>query len=124
MRKLPRPLRQIFRPITPRSSVVEQGLVLVSIVGAVILAVTALVVRHINSEAADAGKRSIRTIETAATLAKLQLALRDGDMAGRDLTSGRPRDRADSDRFDAARFQARLNLSSLGPLTGDDPDQA
>jgi diguanylate cyclase (GGDEF)-like protein len=124
MRKLPRPLRQIFRPITPRSSVVEQGLVLVSIVGAVILAVTALVVQRINTEAADAGKRSIRTIETAATLDKLQLALRDGDMAGRDLTSGRPRDRSDVERFDAARFQARLNLASLGPLTGDDSDQA
>jgi diguanylate cyclase (GGDEF)-like protein len=124
MRKVPRPLRQIFRPITPRSSVIEQGLVLISIVGAVILAVTALVVNHINLEGAEAGKRSIRTIETAATLDKLQLALRDGDMAGRDLTSGRPRDRTDVDRYDAARFQARLNLSALGPLTGDDPVQS
>ena len=84
----------------------------------------ALVVHHINDDAAEAAKRSIRSIETAATLDKLQLALRDGDMAGRDLASGRSRDRADADRFDAARFQARLHLAALGPLTGDDAAQS
>jgi diguanylate cyclase (GGDEF)-like protein len=124
MRKIPRPLRQIFRPMKPRSSVLEQGLVLTSILAAIILAVMALVVHRINDEAAEAGKRSIRAIETAATLDKLQLALRDGDMAGRDLVSGKQRDRSDVERFDAARFQARLQLSALGPLTGDDPTQA
>ncbi len=107
----------------PRSSVIEQGLVLTSIVGAIVLAITALVVHRINTDAADAGKRSIRSIETAATLDKLQLALRDGDMAGRDIASGRT-DRSDVDRFDTARFQARLNLAALGPLTGDEPTQS
>jgi diguanylate cyclase (GGDEF)-like protein len=107
----------------PRSSVIEQGLVLTSILGAMVLAVTALVVHHINADAAESGKHSIRSIEVAATLDKLQLALRDGDMMGRDLVSGRSRDRADADRFDAARFQARLNLTALGPLTGDEPAQ-
>ncbi len=108
----------------PRSSAIEQGLVLTSILGAIILAVMALVVHRINTDASDAGKRSIRSIETAATLDKLQLALRDGDMAGRDLVSGRARDRSDADRFDAARFQARLNLTALGPMTGDEPAQS
>jgi diguanylate cyclase (GGDEF)-like protein len=124
MRRIPRQLRQIFRPETPRSSVIEQGLVLTSILAAIILAVMALVVHRINGDAAEAGKRSIRSIETAATLDKLQLALRDTDMAGRDLASGRARDRADVERFDTARFQARLHLAGLGPLTGDDPAQS
>src|ERR1700712_1018977 len=121
MRKFPGPLRNIFRPMTPRSSVIEQGLALTSILAAVVLAAMALVVHRINNDAEDAARRSIRSIEVAATLDKLQLALRDGDMAGRDLVSGRVRDRADADRFDAARFQARLNLTALGPLTGDEP---
>lgn len=96
---------------------------LTSILMAAILAVMALVVHTINDDAAAAGKRSIRTIDCTAALDKLQLALRDADMAGRELASGRTRDRADVDRFDAARFQARLNLSALGPLAGDDPSQ-
>ena len=123
MRKFPRPLRQIFRPMRPRSSAIEQGLVVTSILAAVVLAVMALVVHRINSDAEDAAKRSIRSIEIAATLDKLQLALRDGDMAGRDLAGGRARDRADIDRFDVARFQARLHLTALGPLAGDEPAQ-
>ena len=123
MRKFQRPLRQIFRPMTPRSSALEQGLVLTSILGAVVLAAMALVVHRINSDAEDAAKRSIRSIEIAATLDKLQLALRDGDMAGRDIASGRARDRADVDRFDVARFQTRLHLTALGPLAGDEPAQ-
>ena len=110
--------------MTPRSSVIEHGLVVTSILGAVILAFMALVVHQINNDAAAAGSRSIRSIDTAATLDKLQLALRDSDMAGRDLVSGKTRDRADVDRFDAARFQARLSLTALGPLTGDDPAQS
>ncbi len=124
MRKIPRPLRQIFRPMTPRSSVIEQGLVLTSILAAMVLAVMALVVHGINNDAEEAATRSIRSIDVAATLDKLQLALRDGDMAGRDLVGGRTRDRSDADRFDAARFQARLNLAGLGPLTSDDPAQS
>lgn len=124
MRKIPRPLRHIFRPMTPRSSAIEQGLGLVSILGAVVLAVMALVVHRINNDAEEAAKRSIRSIEIAATLDKLQLALRDGDMAGRDIAGGRARDRADFDRFDAARFQARLHLTALGPLAGDEPAQS
>ena len=124
MRKIPRPLRQIFRPITPRSSAIEQGLVLTSMLAAVVLALMALVVHRINSDAEAAAKRSVRSIDIAATLDKLQLALRDGDIAGRDLASGRARDRSDADRFDAARFQARLNVTALGPLVGDDPAQS
>jgi diguanylate cyclase (GGDEF)-like protein len=124
MRKIPRPLRQIFKPMTPRSSLIEQGLVLTSILGAIILAAMALVVHNINSNASAASSRSIRAIETAATLDKLQLALRDGDTYGRDLASGRTRDRTDVDRFEAARFQARLNLTALGPLTSDDTTQS
>ena len=103
---------------------IEQGLVLTSILAAVVLAVMALVVHHINDDAEVAASKSIRSIETAATLDKLQLALRDGDMAGRDLTSGRPRERADAERFDATRFQARLHLAALGPLTSDDATQS
>jgi len=124
MGKFPRPLRHIFRPMTPRSSVIEQGLVLTSILAAVVLAVMALVVHNINSDAEEAATRSIRSIEVAATLDKLQLALRDGDMAGRDLAGGRSRDRADADRFDTTRFQSRLHLAALGPLTGDDATQS
>lgn len=124
MRNIPRPLQQIFRPMAPRSSAIEQGLALTSVLAAVVLAVMALVVHRINDDAADASRRSIRSLETVAALDKLQLALRDGDMAGRDLVSGRPRDRVDADRFDAARFQARLALTGLGPLTGDDPSQS
>ena len=124
MRNIPRPLLQIFRPMTPRSSAIEQGLALTSILAAVVLAVMALVVHRINDDAAEASKHSIRSVEVVAALDKLQLALRDGDMAGRDLVSGRVRERADADRFDAARFQARLNLTGLGPLTGDDPSQS
>ena len=124
MRKIPRPLRHIFRPMTPRSSVIEQGLVLTSILAAVVLAVMALVVHNINNDAEEAATKSIRSIEVAATLDKLQLALRDGDMAGRDLASGRSRDRADAERFDTTRFQARLHLAALGPLTGDDATQS
>ncbi len=124
MRKIPRPLRSIFRPMKPRSSAIEHGLALTSILGAMVLAVMALVVHRINADAADAGKRSMRSIEIAATLDKLQLALRDGDMAGRDLAAGRSRDRADADRYDSARFQARLHLASLGPMTGDEPAQS
>ena len=124
MRHIPRPLRQIFRPITPRSSAIEQGLIVTSILAAVVLAVMALVVHRINGDAEAAAKRTVRSLDIAATLDKLQLALRDGDMAGRDLASGRARDRADADRFDAARFQARLNLTALGPLAGDDPAQS
>jgi diguanylate cyclase (GGDEF)-like protein len=124
MRKIPRPLRQIFRPVKPRSSVIEQGLVMTSILAAIILAVTALIVHRINNDAAEAGTRSIRSIEIAATLDKLQLALRDGDMAGRDLVSGKLRDRSDVERFDSARFLARLNLTALGPLTSDQPAQS
>ena len=124
MRKFPRPLRQIFRPIKPRSSVIEQGLMLTSILGAMVLAAMALVVHHINGEAEDAFRRSIRSIEVASTLGKLQLALRDSDMAGRDLAMGRQRDRSDVERFDAARFQVRLNLTALGPLAGDEPAQS
>lgn len=108
----------------PRSSVIEQGLVMTSILAAIILAVTALIVHRINNDAAEAGTRSIRSIEIAGTLDKLQLALRDGDMAGRDLVSGKPRDRSDVERFDSARFLARLNLTTLGPLTGDQPAQS
>ncbi len=110
--------------MTPRSSAIERGLVLTSILAAVVLAGMALVVHRINEEAGDASKRSIRSVEATATLDKLQLALRDGDMAGRDLVGGRARDRADIDRFDAARFQARVNLTALGPLAGDEPAQA
>ena len=124
MRKIPMPLRHIFRPMTRRSTAIEQGLALTSILAAVVLAVMALVVHGINRDAEDAATRSIRSIEIAATLDKLQLALRDGDMAGRDLVSGRVRDRADADRFDAARFQSRLHLAALGPLTSDDPAQS
>ncbi len=116
-------MRQIFRPMTPRSSVIERGLMLTSILAAVVLAVMALVVHHVNNEAADAARRSIRSIEVAATLDKLQLALRDVDMVGRDLSSGRSRDHADADRYDVARFQVRLNLAALGPLAGDEPSQ-
>lgn len=100
---------------------------LTSILSAVVLAVMALVVHRINSDAAEAAKRSIRSIEVAATLDKLQLALRDGDMAGRDLAQNRSRadaGRLDGDRFDAARFQARLHLNALGPLAGDEPAQS
>ena len=124
MRNIPRPLQQMFRPMAPRSSAIERMLALTSVVAAVVLAVMALVVHRIDDDAADASKRSIRSLETVAALDKLQLALRDGDMAGRDLASGRARDRADADRFDAARFQARLNLTGLGPLTGDDLSQS
>ncbi len=124
MRKFPRPLRQIFKPIKPRSSAIEQGLAVTSIVAAVVLASMALVVHRINSDAEDASRRSIRSVEVASALGDLQLALRDSDMAGRDLASGRVRDRSDVDRFDAARFQARLNLTALGPLTGDEPEQS
>lgn len=116
-------MRQIFRPMTPRSSVIERALMLTSILAAVVLAVMALVVHRVNNEAADAAKRSIRSIEVAATLDKLQLALRDVDMAGRDLLTGRSRDRSDGDRYDLARFQVRLNLAALGPLAGDEPSQ-
>ncbi len=117
----------------PRASLIEQGLIVTSILGAMVLAVMALVVHHVNNEAAEAGKRSFRTIEIAATLDRLQLALRDGDMAGRDLAAGRARDRVrdgsdgdryKGDRYDNARFQARLNLAALGPLTGDEPAQS
>ncbi len=110
--------------MTPRSSAIEQGLVLTSILAAVVLAIMALVVHRINDDAEQASKRSIRSIDIAATLDKLQLALRDGDLTGRDLASGRAHERADADRFDAARFQARLNLTALGPLAGDDPTQS
>ena len=96
---------------------------LTSILAAAVLAVMALVVHTINQGAAEAGKRSIRAIDGVASLDKLQLALRDADMAGRELVSGRPRERGDVDRFDTARFQARLNLAALGPLAGDDPAQ-
>lgn len=109
--------------MTPRSSAIEHGLALTSILAAVVLAVMALIVHRINGDAAEASKRSIRAVETMATLDKLQLALRDGDVVARDFAAGRARD-ADVERFDAARFQARLNLSSLGPLAGDEPDQA
>ena len=109
--------------MTPRSSVIERGLMLTSILVAVVVAVMALVVHRVNSEAAEAAKRSIRSIEVTATLDKLQLALRDVDVAGRDLAGGRSRDRTDADRYDAARFQARLNLTALGPLAGDEPSQ-
>lgn len=108
----------------PRSSAIEQGLALTSILGAMVLAVMALVVHRINGDAAEAGKRSMRSVEIAATLDKLQLALRDGDMAGRDIVSGRNRDRVDVDRYDGARFQARLHLAALGPMTGDEPAQS
>ena len=121
MRDLPRPLRQIFRPMTPRSSVIEQGLVLTSILAAVVLAVMALVVHRINDDAAEAGKRSIRSVEVAATLDKLQLSLRDADMAG---GLARARDGVDAERFDSARFQARLQLNALGPLANDEPSQS
>ena len=129
MRKIPRPLRSLFQPMTPRASLIEQGLIVISILGAMVLAVMALVVHRVNSEAAEAGKHSIRTIEISGTLDKLQLALRDGDMAGRDLAAGRARDRSESDhdsgdRYDNARFQARLHLAALGPLTGDEPAQS
>lgn len=96
---------------------------LTSILAAVVLAVMALVVHRVNSDAADAARRSIRSIEVAATLDKLQLALRDVDMAGRELSIGRSRDPSDADRYDTARFQARLNLAVLGPLVGDEPSQ-
>ena len=96
---------------------------LTSILAAVVLAVMALVVHRVNSDAADAARRSIRSIEVAGTLDKLQLALRDVEMAGRDLSAGRSRDRSDGDRYDLARFQARLNLAALGPLAGDEPGQ-
>ncbi len=109
--------------MTPRSSVIERGLMLTSILAAVVLAVMALVVHRVNSDAAEAATRSIRSIEVAATLDKLQLALRDVDMAGRDLAGGRSRDRTDADRYEAARFQSRLNLTALGPLAGDEPTQ-
>lgn len=123
MGKFPRTLRQIFRPMTPRSSAIERGLLLISILAAVILATMALVVYRINSDAADAARRSIRSIEAASTLDKLQLALRDVDMAARELSNGRNRDRSDVERYDGARFQARLNLAALGPLAGDEPAQ-
>lgn len=123
MGKFPRTLRQIFRPMTPRSSAIERGLLLISILAAVILATMALVVYRINSDATDAARRSIRSIEAASTLDKLQLALRDVDMAGRELAGGRNRDRSDVERYDGARFQARLNLAALGPLAGDEPAQ-
>jgi|GEM_PF-1558854 len=124
MRKFPRALRQIFKPVTPRSSVIERGLALSSILMAVILAVMALVVHRVNIDATEASKRSIRSIEAMATLDKLQLALRDGDVIARDFASNRFRDGTETDRFDNARFQARLNLSALGPLVGDGPEQA
>lgn len=128
MRKFPRPLRQIFRPMTPRSSVIERGLALVSILAAAVLAVMALIVHRVNDEAAEASKRSVRSVEAIATLDKLQLALRDGDVVGRDFAAGRARDPrlevADNERFEAARFQARLALAALAPLAGDDPGQS
>ncbi len=96
---------------------------LTSILAAVVLAAMALVVHRVNSDAADATRRSIRSIEVAVTLDKLQLALRDVDMAGRDLSAGRSRDRSDAERYDTSRFQARLNLAALGPLAGDEPNQ-
>ena len=124
MRKFPRVLRQIFKPVTPRSSVIERGLALSSILAAVVLAVMALVVHRVNMDAAEASTRSIRSIEALATLDKLQLSLRDGDVIARDFASNRFRDGTETDRFDNARFQARLNLAALGPLAGDGPDQA
>ncbi len=97
---------------------------LTSILGAMVLAVMALVVHRINSDATEAGKRSIRSVEITATLDKLQLALRDGDRAGRDLATARNRDRSDAERYENARFQIRLNLAALGPMTGDEPAQS
>lgn len=124
MRKIPRGLRQIFKPMTPRSSVIERGLALSSILAAVVLSLMALVVHHVNLDASDASKRSIRSIEAMATLDKLQLSLRDGDVVARDFANNRFRDGTENDRFDNARFQARLNLAALGPLAGDGADQA
>ena len=124
MRKIPRALRQVFKPMTPRSSVIERGLALSSILAAVILAVMALIVHQVNLDASEASKRSIRAVEAMATLDKLQLSLRDGDVVARDFANNRFRDGTEADRFDGARFQARLNLAALGPLAGDGPEQA
>ena len=108
--------------MTPRVSLLEQGLVVTSILGAMVLAAMALVVHHVNAGATDAGKRATRTTEIVTTLDKLQLALRDGELAGRDVATARSR--VDVDRYDNARFQARLNLAALGPLTSDEPSQS
>ncbi len=110
--------------MTPRSSAIERGLALTSVLAAAVLALMALVVHRVNEDALDAGKRSIRSIEVMSTLDKLALALRDVDVAGRDIVNGRAREGGDIERFDAARFQARLNLAALGPLTSDEPAQS
>ena len=122
MRPLPKPLSSLFKPITPRTSVIERGLILTSLFAAAILAAMAVLVHQVNQDALEAGKRAIRADEVESTLDKLQLALRDGEVSQRDyMAAGR---RADRDRVEAARFRARLQMAALSPLTGDVPRQA
>ena len=122
MRPLSNPLSSLFKPITPRTSVIERGLILTSLFSAAVLAAMAVLVHQVNQDALLAGKRAIRADEVESTLDKLQLALRDGEVSQRDyMAAGR---RADRDRVEAARFRARLHMAALSPLTGDVPAQA
>ena len=115
-------LAGLFKPLTPRTSVIERGLILTSLFAAAVLAAMAVLVVQVNQDRIEAGKRTIRADEVQGTLDKLQLALRDGEVAQRDyLASGR---RADRDRVEAARFRTRLHLAALSPLTSDEPRQA
>lgn len=122
MRSLSSPLSKLFTPLTPRTSVIERGLVLTSLFSAAVLAAMAVLVHQVNQDAIAAGNRAIRAHEVASTLDKLQLALRDGEVAQRDyMVAAR---RADRDRIEEARFRTRLQLAALSPLTGDVPSQA